>query len=241
MRLNRRSLGLLIVSVVAALALARLGLWQLGRASQKEALQAAIQSQSSLPVLGNGDLATDFSATELLHRQVMLRGQWQPGATVYLDNRPMAGRVGFIVVTPLKLEGRADAIAVQRGWAPRDAQDRTRLVPVLTPSEPIEIEGRLAPSPSALLELSPTHPSPGLIRQNLDLSAYSVEAGMRLLPLTVLQHGAAQDGLLRDWPAPAVNVQKHYGYAFQWFAMSALVVGLYVWFQLIRPQRVQQS
>ena len=43
------------------------------------------------------------------------------------------------------------------------------------------------------------------------------------------------------WPAPAVNVQKHYGYAFQWFAMSALVVGLYVWFQLIRPQRVPQS
>ena len=241
MRLNRRSLGLLIVAVVAALALARLGLWQLGRAFQKEALQAAIQSQSSLPVLGNGDLATDASATELLHRQVKLRGQWQPGATVYLDNRPMAGRVGFIVVTPLKLEGRTEAIAVQRGWIPRNAQDRTSLVPVLTPSEPVEIEGRLAPAPSALLELSPADPSPGLIRQNLDLGAYAVEAGMRLLPLTVLQHGVTQDGLLRDWPAPAVNVQKHYGYAFQWFAMSALVVGLYVWFQLLRPQRVQQS
>jgi surfeit locus 1 family protein len=43
------------------------------------------------------------------------------------------------------------------------------------------------------------------------------------------------DGLLRQWPAPAADVGKHYGYAFQWFAMSALIVGLYAWFQLLRP------
>jgi surfeit locus 1 family protein len=43
------------------------------------------------------------------------------------------------------------------------------------------------------------------------------------------------DGLLRQWPHPAVDVHKHYGYAFQWFALCALMAGLYVWFQLIRP------
>ena len=37
--------------------------------------------------------------------------------------------------------------------------------------------------------------------------------------------------------APAADVHKHYGYAFQWFALCALIVGLYVWFQLIRPRR----
>jgi surfeit locus 1 family protein len=47
----------------------------------------------------------------------------------------------------------------------------------------------------------------------------------------------AADGLLRDWPAPDAGLQKHYGYAFQWFALSALILGLYVWFQLIRPRR----
>jgi surfeit locus 1 family protein len=34
-------------------------------------------------------------------------------------------------------------------------------------------------------------------------------------------------------------VHKHYGYAFQWFALSALTCGLYAWFQLIRPRRRQ--
>jgi surfeit locus 1 family protein len=44
------------------------------------------------------------------------------------------------------------------------------------------------------------------------------------------------DGLMRQWPRPAVDVQKHYGYAFQWFALCGLMAGLYVWFQLIRPR-----
>jgi surfeit locus 1 family protein len=47
----------------------------------------------------------------------------------------------------------------------------------------------------------------------------------------------SSDGLLRDWPAPAADVHKHYGYAFQWFALAALILGLYVWFQLLRPRR----
>ncbi|MBC8056770.1 MAG: SURF1 family protein, partial [Rhizobiales bacterium] len=60
-----------------------------------------------------------------------------------------------------------------------------------------------------------------------------------LAPLSVLQADSpstAGDGLLRDWPHPAVDVQKHYGYAFQWFALGALMAGLYVWFQLVRPR-----
>ncbi|MCY7369684.1 MAG: hypothetical protein LH479_02135, partial [Polaromonas sp.] len=39
---------------------------------------------------------------------------------------------------------------------------------------------------------------------------------------------------LRDWPAPNVGVEKHYGYAFQWFGLCALTVVLYGWFQ-VRP------
>ena len=48
---------------------------------------------------------------------------------------------------------------------------------------------------------------------------------------------ASADGLLRQWPEPASDVHKHYGYAFQWFGLSALVIVLYVWFQIIRPRR----
>ncbi|MES1163417.1 MAG: SURF1 family protein, partial [Rhizobacter sp.] len=60
-----------------------------------------------------------------------------------------------------------------------------------------------------------------------------------LAPLSVQASDSpatAGDGLLREWPRPAVDVQKHYGYAFQWFALCALMAGLYVWFQLVRPR-----
>ncbi len=51
------------------------------------------------------------------------------------------------------------------------------------------------------------------------------------------QAGAAPDGLVRHWPAPATDVQKHYGYAVQWFAIAAGIVFLYVWHRFIRPGR----
>ena len=54
--------------------------------------------------------------------------------------------------------------------------------------------------------------------------------------------GAPSEGLRRAWPAVNVGVDKHYGYAFQWFALAALVAALTLWFQIIRPmyQRPQQ-
>ena len=64
-----------------------------------------------------------------------------------------------------------------------------------------------------------------------------IRNGVALLPVSVLQDdAAADDGLLRSWPRPAVDIHKHYGYAFQWWAMSALIAGLYVWYQLLRPR-----
>jgi surfeit locus 1 family protein len=73
-----------------------------------------------------------------------------------------------------------------------------------------------------------------VLRQNIDLAAFSAEAGLPLLSVSVQQLGAASEGLLREWPQVASGVEKHYGYAFQWFALGALISILYVWFQIVR-------
>ena len=101
------------------------------------------------------------------------------------------------------------------------------------------IEGRIAPPPSRLFEFEGA--DTGRIRQNIDVGALARESGLRLLPLSVVQTAAqtppaAADTLLRQWPAAATGVAKHYGYAFQWFGLSALVIILYVWFQLVQPR-----
>lgn len=232
----RRFLVLLAALAGVALA-ARLGLWQLSRAAEKEAQQAALESRGQEPPLAQTLLAhSPDEAAAQQHRRITLQGRWIGARTVFLDNRAMDGRAGFIVVTPLALPD-GDAVLVQRGWAPRDAAERTRVPAIASPEGVVTVEGRVQAPPSRLYELGAE--GQGAIRQNLDLDAFARETGLRLRPLSVQQaDGAAADadGLLRHWPAPAFDVHKHYGYAFQWFALAALITGLYVWFQLVRPR-----
>ena len=233
--LSRRGWLLLAATLLGAALTARLGVWQLDRAAQKIALQTAIDTEAQRPAIANAGLGADQ-----LHRRVALRGAWVAERTVWLDNRPMDGHTGFFVVTPLRLAGRTEAILVQRGWAPRNQVDRGQLPPLVTPTGEVEVVGRLAASPSRLYELGTA--SSGPIRQNLDPAAFAVESGLTLLPLTVVQTAPsdAGDGLLRHWPAPDLGLHKHYGYAFQWFALCALILVLYVWFQLVRPRLRKQ-
>lgn len=233
--LQPRFVVLTLATVLMVALTFSLGQWQLRRAAEKQALQAAIDAQKRLPALDERALAATENIADLMHREAQLRGRWQAAHTVYLDNRPMDGKSGFWVVTPLLLADSPQAVLVQRGWVPRDFTDRTRLPEVATPPGVVTVAGRMAPPPSKLYEFEGA--AQGRIRQNLDLAAFSAETGLPLLPVSLLQTGAASEGLLRNWAAPNTGVDKHYGYAFQWFALCALLVGLYVWFQLLLPRR----
>lgn len=250
--LTRGRWVILLAALVSALGTARLGLWQLDRARQKTALHERIEGRAALSPLPAEALArTAQAAAEQHYRRITLRGRWLPERTVFLDNRQMNGRVGFYAVTPLQI-GPGDAVLVQRGWTPRNALDRSALPAVPTPAGEVQVSGRIAPPPGKLFELGAAEG--GRIRQNLDVDAFAREAGIALRPLSLQQTEAARplaavadaastpvpsadDGLLRQWPAATLDVSKHHGYAFQWFALSALITGLYVWFQILRPRR----
>jgi surfeit locus 1 family protein len=233
-----RSTRFWLVSLAAGAGIAAtfaLGAWQLGRAQEKLALQASIDSRKVLPPVGNQALLGDGRLADVMHRAVVLRGSWLAQHTVYLDNRQMHGKPGFYVVTPLQLEGSGRAVLVERGWVQRNFVDREKLPPIQTPPGVIELRGRMAPPPAKLYEFAGT-PS-GRIRQNLDLAQWRAETGLALLDTAVQQDGEPSDGLLRDWPEAASGAEKNYGYAFQWWALSGLIAILYVWFQFIAPRR----
>ena len=231
--------AVVLLATLAAVALtARLGVWQLDRAAQKQALQDSLQTRSALPPLAGAQLAHDAGQAAAQHdRRIVVAGRWLPERTVFLDNRQMDGRPGFFVLTPLLLAS-GDAVLVQRGWTPRDPQDRAHLPDVPTPPGEVRVEGSVAPPPSRLYAFG-SGEEHGRLRQNLDVDAYAREIGVALRPLSVRQQTDAEvpDGLLRRWPAPASDLHKHHGYAFQWFALSLLLTGLYVWFQLLAPWR----
>lgn len=235
----------LVIAFAAALGVAvtaALGVWQLSRAAQKLALHAAQVQQKERPPFDLRLANAIDSSGAWLHRPVRAYGQWLTQHTVYLENRVMAGQTGFYVFTPLALEG-GGAVMVQRGWVARDGRERTRVPALVSASGAVVVAGRIAAVPGRLLELgqgqqqNPFTTSGMAIRHNLDLSAFATETGLALAPFTVLQTGPASEGLQRDWPEVASGVEKHYGYAAQWFALAALIAGLYVWFQLIAPRR----
>lgn len=219
-------------AVLAVLGTLALGRWQLSRADQKLALQASIDSRARLPALSGTTLASLTDPSSALYRSVTLRGRWLGANTVFLDNRQMNDKQGLFVVTPLQLADSNAVLVVQRGWVARNFVDRTRLPRIETPAGLVEIEGRIAPPPAKLYQIGDA--GNGAIRQNLDLTSFSAELALPLLPVSVHQTGGASEGLLRDWPRISTGVATHYGYAFQWFGLSALVTILYVWFQIVR-------
>jgi len=235
--------GMLGVGVAIAL-----GFWQLDRAAQKQQRHLAMQAQAAAQPLDATGVQQALQAQAgdvqaLLYRPVVLQGQWLPAHSIYLDNRQMQGRPGFYVFTPLQL-GSGQAVLVQRGWIARNFQDRQALQAVQTPAGPVTVQGWLAGPPARLYELGDAQASDTQypqIRQNLDLVAFAQASGLPLWPLTVVQTGAASEGLLRAWPQPGSGVATHHGYAFQWFAISAVLAVMVLWFQWLRPLRNVQA
>ena len=218
-----------VLGIAIALAL---GFWQLSRAAQKISLQETMDARQDLPVIEGASLRDPQQAQANLYRPISIRGSWLGQHTVYLDNRQMQGRPGFFVVTPLLLEHSDMAVIVQRGWVPRNFVERAKVPEVPTPTGVVQVLGRIAPPPGKLYEFSAS--SSGAIRQNLDLQQYSGEVGRSLAAVSVLQTDPPAEGLSRDWPRVNLGVEKHYGYAFQWFALGGLIALLYGWFQIVK-------
>jgi surfeit locus 1 family protein len=240
--------------IAAALTL-KLGFWQLSRAQEKLALQASIQAQATLPSLDATALLRAISSSQqgattatpkVLHRTTTLTGQWLRQHTLFLDNRQMEGKPGLFVLTPFVFTDSTTAakktILVQRGWLPRNFLDRNILPEVMTDTAETTIVGRIALSPSKLFEFKGNET--GALRQNIDIEALAKELKLELLPYSLLQldtpsanekTNAAQDKLLRHWAQPNYGSEKNYGYMVQWWALSALITLLYVWFQWARP------
>jgi len=199
-----------------------LGVWQLNRAAQKLSFSLARRNLPIAPVTG----------------------QWMPEQTLYLDNRQMDGRQGFFVVTPFMTKAN-EYLLVERGWIQRDFLDRKRLQPIKTPVgiTTIKLRAMAEPAPSAVFATDWALEYP--IVQYIDESKVKARMGdSQYIGLKQQVTNAGEDlgdGLKRNWYEPATGVEKNYGYAFQWFAMSAVIVGLYVWYQWIKPQAKEVS
>jgi len=200
-----------------------LGRWQVDRGAEKEALQALLEGGlREPPVVLTGAVE---AAEPLLYRRVRAAGAWIAEGQVFVDNRVHDGRAGFEVVTPLRLDGRREAVLVNRGWIAR-GPEYPRAPHVAVPAGNVEVAGTAVVPSRRYLELSADTVS-GNVWQNLDLERYRLRAGIGILPVVVLAENAGA-GLAPVRERPDAGVERHREYAMTWFSLAALAAVLWV-------------
>lgn len=221
-RFRFRTIPFIATVLLVALGIA-LGNWQQRRADYKSGLQAQLTQRAAEAPVVLGPVLTAAADIEL--RRVTVTGAFVSGWPLFLDNRPNAGVAGFYLVMPFKITGSDTHVLVARGWLPRDPREYGRVPAFQTPSGRVTIEGQAKASVGRVMQLGTPAPlRPGAIVQNVEVAQFARASGLRLQPFFVEQlgPGAPGDALVRNWPAPALDIDKHRGYAFQWYALAAM-------------------
>ena len=212
--------AVLIVATIAFLA--SLGLWQLDRANEERAIEASIQKANT----GTIELISDENRLlEKEYYQVRLKGQYLSNKQFIYDNQIVDQVSGYYVLTPFKLENQSGTIVINRGFIPWNG-DREKLADISIDITKSEIKVQIS-KPIKRIELKPSEVSnnfPTLI-QAVDLVKMSEIAGVNFSSMVGLLDASMDDGFVRKWEPYTGSIEKHIGYAVQWFLM-AIVLGI---------------
>lgn len=205
--------------------------WQLSRGREKDRIAADIEAANASAAMTLGDAPVSEASARF--RRMVAIGRFEARALVLADNQVHRRTAGYHVYMPLLLSGSHRAVLVNRGWIAA-GPDRKLLPTIATPQDEVRIEGIALPANRRFLELSSEAPS-GPVWQNVTLERFAAAHPMALHGFVLEQHGGAvDDGLVREWPRPESGAAKHYGYAFQWAALSVLTIFLTVFFHVRR-------
>lgn len=216
--------ALLLIPVFMAL-----GYWQLQRAEEKRALQAEYDARAFDAELR---IAPRLQrAEDLRFYRVIATGSYDLEYQLLLDNRVHHGVAGYYVITPLRVQGGEARVLVNRGWVPW-GESRQRLPDIETAGGIQEITG-VATVP---LERAFTLGDPAPVRKQsptvwpyLDLERYRKAVPFPVQPVVVLlDPDSGAGGFTREWSRLDAGITVHQGYAFQWFALAAAVLIIYL-------------
>lgn len=210
------------------------GQWQWNKASVKGSLQALLDARSAEPAIAMPVVAADGQA--LRYRQVIARGRYEPEYQILIDNRVHREQAGYHVITPLRIEGSEMRVLVNRGWVPALAE-HSQTPQVATPAGTVEVSGMAIVPGTRYFTLGTESGNAGgwqKVWQNLDLPRYGKLVSFPLQPVIIqLSPASAAGGFAREWPRPDERIERHLGYAFQWwgFALATVLIWLFVNFR----------
>ncbi len=240
-----------VVSSIAALLVAviflRLGLWQLDRAAEKTHIlerQSLATTLEPLESLKPGDEHTQ------LYRRVKLAGIFDFDRQFLLDNRTVNGQPGYDVIVPFFLGNEAakpvgvdggEYILVNRGWIGHSGNRAVTIEQNAELTGRQSIEGILAtPSRGFTLgdALANSENNWPVVLQFIDYETIAAKLDkIPLLPAVIIAAAGQPVSYVSHWKPVASGAEKHLGYAFQWFAMLAALIALYLYLMVFKNDR----
>ena len=214
----------LVVGAVLVVQFAGLGVWQISRGLEKRATQQAYKSESDFAAWHPGDEVRSF-------QRLRADGRFVTERQIVLDNIIINSRYGHYVLTPLDIGADQPLLLVNRGWIEKSttAIDAAQLA--ITDVD-VTVRGRAGSLPKAGYKMGDAFPvSDKWPRHAVYPSQQEVEAviGRPVQDFVLLMDHNESNGFLRHWVPAEFGPGKHFGYALQWFAMGAVLMGLLVW------------
>lgn len=220
---RRRAALLVLVALAVAVTCTFLGRWQWHRHVTRDALIATVEANWAAPPVPLASLvpsADDEPAPADEWRSVAVTGEYLPGATVLLRNRPVDGTPAYHVLVPFRVSA-GTVLVVDRGWVPLGDDGQTVADVPAPPAGTVELVGRLrVPEPPS------DRSAPAGQVQTIDvaqvLAAGGLDAGT---PAYRWYAGAVSEAPapatpLGTLPRPSTDPGPHLSYAFQWWVFG---------------------
>lgn len=223
----RPNLWLTLLTFVLVALFARLGIWQLDRAAERQEILAAYEKKISSPRLElNNNNLEDVES----YQRVSLRGQSDGAHQIILDNKIHKGKAGFHVLLPVKMNASEKWILVNRGWVPL-GMSRSDLPDISIDKSIQHFTGVIKLPLGDEFTIGDgnvwTSDWPQLI-QWLDVKEAAIHLDYDLVPYILLQSVEDKGAYVRDWKMIASSPEKSISYAVQWFSFAIILCGLFL-------------
>lgn len=234
---QRRWLGFTAFALGVVVLTGFLAHWQWSRYRMRQGENAALDAALSAPPVPITEILTAQPAGpqtlpgDLQWRTVTARGRYDDSATLAVRRRPLDGRLGFWVVTPLNTA--QGTLLVNRGWVAAEGLSATATPQVApAPGGEVTVTGRLRPGEvTTQSDAAPTGQAWAADPQTL-----ITPPDTRRFPayLDLSSSEPADPAGLRAMPLPEHKGANNFSYTFQWLAFG--LVALFGWWRLLRAQ-----
>ena len=213
-----------VIGAILVAQFAALGVWQISRAFEKRAEQQAFASQAGFASWSDG---MDVRAFQKLRATGRFDGEHQ----FLLENIIINSRLGYYVLTPLRVADDAPLLLINRGWFERDGSEITP-DKLSLPASNVTVRGRAGSLPKAGYRMGEAIPADAdwPKRAVYPIVAEIADAlGEPIQPFVLLLDPEDSYGFFRHWIPEEMGPGRHYAYALQWFAMGIVLAGLLIW------------